>query len=72
MDASIVETTKQDALFSYQGSQSFQPLSVRWAEMALVAYSEFRDGNVPAGLSESAGAPGNAGSTAAGSEEGLF
>jgi hypothetical protein len=48
MDASIVETTKQDALFSYKGSQSFQPLSVRWAEMALVAWSEFRDGNVPA------------------------
>lgn len=48
MDASIVETTKQDALFSYQGSPSFQPLSVRWAEMALVACSEFRDGNVPA------------------------
>jgi hypothetical protein len=49
MDASIVVTTKQDALFCYQGSQSFQPLSVRWAEMALIAYSEFRDGNVPAG-----------------------
>jgi len=49
MDASIVETTKQNALFSYQGSQSFQPLSVRWAEQALVVCSEFRDGNVPAG-----------------------
>ncbi len=48
MDASIVVTTKQDALFCYQGSQSFQPISVRWAEMALIAYSEFRDGNVPA------------------------
>ena len=48
MDASIVETSKQDALFSYQGSQSYQPLSVRWAEQDLVAYSQFRDGNVPA------------------------
>lgn len=48
MDASVVETTKQDALFSYQGSASFQPLSVRWAELDLVAHSEFRDGNVPA------------------------
>jgi len=36
-------------LFSYQGSPSFQPLSVRWAELDLVAHSEFRDGNVPAG-----------------------
>jgi len=48
MDASIVETSKQNALFSYKGSQSYQPLSVRWAEHDLVAYSEFRDGNVPA------------------------
>jgi Transposase DDE domain group 1 len=48
MDASVVETTKQGALFCYQGSQSFQPLSVRWAEIALVVCSEMRDGNVPA------------------------
>jgi hypothetical protein len=50
MDASVVETSKQDALFSYKGSQSYQPLSVRWAEQDLVAYSELRDGNVPAGF----------------------
>ena len=43
-----METSKQNALFSYKGSQSYQPLSVRWAEQALVAYSQFRDGNVPA------------------------
>jgi hypothetical protein len=49
MDASIVETSKQDALFSYKGSQSYQPLSLHWAEQDLVAYSQFRDGNVPAG-----------------------
>jgi hypothetical protein len=48
MDASIVETSKQDTLYSYLGSQSYQPLSVRWAELDLVPYSEFRDGNVPA------------------------
>jgi hypothetical protein len=48
MDASLVETTKRDATFSYQGSQSFQPLSVRWGEMDMLAHSEFRDGNVPA------------------------
>ncbi len=48
MDASIVETSKRDALYSYKGSQSFQPLSVRWAELDMVAHSEFRDGNVPA------------------------
>jgi hypothetical protein len=49
MDASLVETTRQGALFSYQGSPSFQPLSVRWAELDLIIRSEFRDGNVPAG-----------------------
>jgi hypothetical protein len=49
MDASIVATTKQGTLYSYQGNQSFQPLSVRWAEADLIAHSEFRDGNVPAG-----------------------
>ena len=48
MDASIVETSKQDALFSYQGSPSYQPLSVHWAEQASVVYSQLRDGNVPA------------------------
>jgi len=48
MDASIVATSKQNALYSYLGGQSYQPLSVRWAEQDLVAYSEFRDGNVPA------------------------
>jgi hypothetical protein len=48
MDASIVETSKQDAFFSYKGSQSYQPLSLRWAEQDLVPYSELRDGNVPA------------------------
>jgi hypothetical protein len=50
MDASIVETSKQDALFSYQGSPSYQPLSVRWSEQDLVVCSQFRDGNVPAGF----------------------
>ena len=50
MDASIVETSKQNAMFNHKGNQSFQPLSVRWAEMDLVAHSEFRDGNVPAGF----------------------
>jgi hypothetical protein len=48
MDASIVATTKQDAFYSYKGSQSYQPISVLWAEQDLVVYSELRDGNVPA------------------------
>jgi hypothetical protein len=50
MDASVVETSKQDALYSYQGCSSYQPLSLRWSEQDLVAFSELRDGNVPAGF----------------------
>ena len=49
MDASVIETYKEGALFSYKGSKAYQPLTVRWKEQAMVAYSEFRDGNVPAG-----------------------
>lgn len=48
-DASLVETYKQEALFSYQGSKAYQPLTTRWAEQDMIVHSEFRDGNVPAG-----------------------
>lgn len=49
MDATLVETTKQSALYSYKKSKSYQPLNIYWAEQDLVLLSEFRDGNVPAG-----------------------
>lgn len=49
MDATLVETAKREALYSYQHFPAYQPLTVWWAEQGLVAYSEFRDGNVPAG-----------------------
>lgn len=48
-DASLVETYKKEALFSYQGTKAYQPLSTYWAERDMVVHSEFRDGNVPAG-----------------------
>jgi hypothetical protein len=48
MDATLVEASKRDALFCYKGFRSYQPLNVWWAEQQLVAYTEFRDGNVPA------------------------
>jgi hypothetical protein len=50
MDGTLVETSKADALWSYKGSKSYQPLTVRWWEQKMVARSEFRDGNVPAGM----------------------
>jgi len=49
VDATLVETHKSTALFGYKGFKSYQPLNVWWAEQELVAFSEFRDGNVPAG-----------------------
>lgn len=49
MDATLVETWKRDALPSYKGFRAYQPLNVYWAEQEALLYSEFRDGNVPAG-----------------------
>jgi hypothetical protein len=51
-DATLVETHKQEALYSYQGFKAYQPLSTYWAEQELVLHSEFRDGNVPAGYEQ--------------------
>ena len=51
-DATLVETAKRDALFSYQGHKSYQPLNTWWAEHEMVLHTEFRDGNVPAGYEQ--------------------
>ena len=48
-DATVVGTAKRDALFSYKGFKSYQPLNTWWAEQEMVLHTEFRDGNVPAG-----------------------
>ncbi len=49
-DATLTETHKAEALPGYQGYKAYQPLTTYWAEQDLVAHSEFRDGNVPAGF----------------------
>jgi hypothetical protein len=49
MDATLIETAKRDALFSYKGFKAYQPLNTYWAEYGLILHTEFRDGNVPAG-----------------------
>lgn len=49
VDATLVETFKLEALFCYKGFKSYQPLNFFWHELGAVVYSEFRDGNVPAG-----------------------
>lgn len=50
IDATLVETFKQAALFCYKHYRAYQPLNVFWHELDVVVYSEFRDGNVPAGF----------------------
>ncbi len=49
IDATLIETHKATALYCYKHFKSYQPLNVWWAEQGLVAHTEFRDGNVPAG-----------------------
>jgi len=51
-DATLKETCKKDALFSYKGYRAYQPFNVWWAEQELMLYTEFRDGNVPAGYEQ--------------------
>jgi hypothetical protein len=51
-DATLVETQKKEAFFSYQGYKAYQPFNVWWAEQKVVVHSEFRDGNVPAGYEQ--------------------
>ena len=49
LDATLVETNKEEALRSYKGYKAYQPLNAYWHEHDLIVYSEFRDGNVPCG-----------------------
>jgi hypothetical protein len=52
MDATLTETAKREAQFCYKHFRAYQPLNVWWAEQGLVAFTEFRDGNVPAGYEQ--------------------
>jgi len=49
-DATLVETRKSAALPCYKGYKAYQPLNFYLAEWGMVAYSQFRDGNVPCGF----------------------
>jgi hypothetical protein len=51
-DATLVETSKRDALYSYRGTKAYQPINTWWAEQGVVLHTEFRDGNVPAGYEQ--------------------
>lgn len=49
-DATLVETHKASALPCYKKYKAYQPLNFYVAEWDMVAYSQFRDGNVPCGF----------------------
>jgi hypothetical protein len=51
MDATLIETHKENSLYSYKGFSAYQPLNIWWDEQRVMLYTEFRDGNVPAGYS---------------------
>lgn len=47
LDSTIIESGKQEAQPTYQGSRGYQPLLALWAEMGVIVADECRDGNVP-------------------------
>jgi hypothetical protein len=49
MDATLIGTHKREAVYCYKKFKAYQPLNCWWAEHDVMLYSEFRDGNVPAG-----------------------
>ena len=49
-DATLVGTHKRQALYCYKKFRAYQPLNMWWAEHGVILHSEFRDGNVPAGM----------------------
>jgi hypothetical protein len=50
-DATVIEAHKKEARAHYKGGRGYQPSIAVWAETSLVLADEFRDGNVPAGMS---------------------
>ena len=48
LDASIIESDKREAAWTYKYVTGYQPTLVVWAEKDLIVADEFRDGNVPA------------------------
>lgn len=51
-DATLAETHKRTALYSYKKFKAYQPLNTYWHEQGLLLHTEFRDGNVPAGYEQ--------------------
>lgn len=49
LDASVIESRKEEASWTYEGTKGYQPVVALWAERDMILRDEFRDGNVPAG-----------------------
>jgi hypothetical protein len=52
MDATITRSQKRQAQYSYKSYKGYQPLNAYWGEQGCMVYTEFRDGNVPAGFQQ--------------------
>lgn len=50
-DATIAESQKRAATWTYEGVKGYQPMVAVWAEADAIVAAEFRDGNVPAAMS---------------------
>ena len=50
LDATVIESHKQQAYWTYLDEKGYQPVLAYWAEQDLILADEFRDGNVPAGM----------------------
>jgi hypothetical protein len=50
IDASVHESHKKEALWTYDGVRGYQPVIAYWAEQGVILADQFRDGNVPAGM----------------------
>jgi hypothetical protein len=46
LDATIIESWKQQAQRTYKGITGYQPMLALWAELNVIVADEFRDGNV--------------------------
>jgi hypothetical protein len=49
IDATIIESDKREAFYTYLGCRGYQPVIAYWVEPDLIVADQFRDGNVPAG-----------------------
>jgi hypothetical protein len=47
-DATIIESTKRQTLYTYEGTRGYQPMYAAWAGTGLILADEFRGGKVPA------------------------